>query len=103
MLKNTSRWTIDRQRIYVAGISSGGGATSNLGATYPDIFAAIAVLSGGEYGYIPHLLGAAPAPDAPEPLSEEELSFGELKLRHGGLFTACPAGLRSAMLCGVST
>jgi len=27
MLKNTSRWTIDRQRIYVAGISSGGGAT----------------------------------------------------------------------------
>jgi len=90
ILKNTSRWTIDRQRIYVAGISSGGGATANLGATYPDIFAAIAVLSGGEYGYIPHLLGAAPAPDAlapapdaPEPLSEEELSFGELKLRHG--------------------
>ncbi len=91
MLGNTSRWTIDRQRIYVAGISSGGGATANLGATYPDIFAAIAVHSGGEYGYSPHLLGAAatapdalaPAPDASEPLSEEELSFGELRLPHG--------------------
>lgn len=44
MLKNTSRWTIDQERIYVAGISSGGGATANLGATYPDIFAAIGVL-----------------------------------------------------------
>jgi len=75
----------------VAGISSGGGATANLGATYPDVFAAIAVHSGGEYGYLPQLLGEsapgpdalAPAPDALEPLSEEELSFGELKLPHG--------------------
>ncbi|MGZ3318881.1 MAG: extracellular catalytic domain type 1 short-chain-length polyhydroxyalkanoate depolymerase [Isosphaeraceae bacterium] len=92
MLKNTSRWTIDRQRIYVAGISSGGGATANLGATYPDVFAAIAVHSGGEYGYLPQLLGEpaapgpdalAPAPAALEPLSEEELLSGELKLRHG--------------------
>jgi poly(hydroxyalkanoate) depolymerase family esterase len=91
MLKNTSRWTIDRQRIYVAGISSGGGETSNLGATYPDVFAAIAVHSGAEYGYFPQLLGApapapdvlAPAPDALEPLSEEELSSGEIKLRTG--------------------
>ena len=92
MLRNTSRWMIDQQRIYVAGISSGGGATANLGATYPDVFAAIAVHSGGEYGYLPHLLGAAgpgpdallaPAPDALEPLSEEELSSGEIQLRHG--------------------
>ena len=51
MLSNTSRWTIDQERIYVAGISSGGGATANLGATYPDLFAAIAVHSGAEYGY----------------------------------------------------
>ena len=91
MLRNTSRWTIDRQRIYVAGISSGGGETANLGATYPDVFAAIAVHSGGEYGYFPQLLGApapapdvlAPAPDALEPLSEEELASGEMKLRTG--------------------
>jgi len=58
MLKHTSRWTIDQQRIYVTGISSGGGETSNLGATYPDVFAAIAVHSGAEYGYFPQLLGA---------------------------------------------
>ena len=71
MLSNTSRWTIDQQRIYVTGISSGGGATANQGGTYPDLFAAIAVCSGGEYGYTLPLLGQqAKARDAAEPLSE---------------------------------
>ena len=71
MLSNTSQWTIDQERIYVTGISSGGGATSNQGATYPDLFAAIGVNSGGEYGYTLPLLGQqAQARDAAEPLSE---------------------------------
>jgi len=79
MLGDTARWTIDPQRIYVAGVSSGGGATANLGAAYPDVFAAIAVHSGGEYGYpLPFLGEQPPAPDALAPLSEAEALSGEV-------------------------
>ena len=80
MLKNTSRWTIDQERIYVTGISSGGGATANLGATYPDVFAAIAVHSGAEYGYSLGLLGnQEPVRDAGAPMTEAEAFSGEFE------------------------
>jgi poly(hydroxyalkanoate) depolymerase family esterase len=79
MLSHTSRWTIDQERIYVAGISSGGGATANLGATYPDLFAAIAVHSGAEYGYpLPFVGEQAQARDAMAPLGEAEAFSGEV-------------------------
>jgi poly(hydroxyalkanoate) depolymerase family esterase len=82
MLHNTSRWTIDPARIYVAGISSGGGATANQGATYPDLFAAIGIHSGGEYGY-PTPIGPfaeeAQAQDVVEPVIEMEGMTDEIE------------------------
>src|SRR2546428_12635822 len=45
--EDTSQWTIDRNRVFVAGASAGAGMAVILGATYPYLLAAIGVSAGG--------------------------------------------------------
>ncbi|MFE9579720.1 alpha/beta hydrolase family esterase [Nocardia sp. NPDC006044] len=40
---------LDRDRVYLGGYSAGGAMTTTLGATYPDLYAAIAPMAGAPY------------------------------------------------------
>ncbi len=55
-------WHGDRARIFVIGISAGGGMSDIMAATYPDIYAATAILAGCEYRGLPCLASPSVVP-----------------------------------------
>jgi poly(hydroxyalkanoate) depolymerase family esterase len=77
VLTSDTRWNIDPDRIYLAGMSAGGAMTVILGATHPDLYAAIAVHSGLEYQAAtdPSAARTAMADGGPDPIRQGTAAF----------------------------
>jgi len=75
--ENTSQWTIDSNRVYVVGASAGAAMAVILGATYPDIFAAIGVHSGVEYQAVTNIIGGLKLVlgGGPDPIKQGQKAF----------------------------
>ncbi len=79
-----SSYNVDPDRVYVVGVSAGGAMASILGATYPELFAAIAVFAGAEFKAATSVTTgfAAMANGGPDPVQQGQLAFEAMS---GGL------------------
>ena len=81
------RHAIDAAHVYVAGISAGGAMAAVLGATYPDVFAAIGVGSGLEYQAADSVQSgfAAESKGGPDPVNQGDAIFAAMGTRARGM------------------
>ncbi|MGH2543086.1 MAG: extracellular catalytic domain type 1 short-chain-length polyhydroxyalkanoate depolymerase, partial [Ardenticatenaceae bacterium] len=75
-----SDYTIDENRVYVAGLSAGAAMSVILGATYPDEFAALGVSAGLEYKAATSLVGAFTALTigGPDPVAQGNAAYSAM-------------------------
>jgi poly(hydroxyalkanoate) depolymerase family esterase len=76
-----STHSVDPDRVYVAGVSAGGAMASILAATYPDIFAAAAVVAGAEFKAATSASEALAAlkRGGPDPVRQGQLAFEAMR------------------------
>lgn len=75
-----SQWTIDTNRVYVAGMSAGAAMAVIMAATYPDIFAAMGSASGLEYQAATSQTAASTAQSqgGPDPAQQGQAAYNAM-------------------------
>jgi len=79
----SQRYAVDASRVYALGLSAGGAMSAILGATYPNVFSAIAVGSGLEFKAATSLLNAnlAMLQGGPAPATQGRLAYTAMGTR----------------------
>ncbi|MED4020775.1 PHB depolymerase family esterase [Priestia aryabhattai] len=75
-----SSYSIDADQVFVGGLSAGAAMSVIMGATYPDIFAAISVGAGLEYKAATSVTGAytAMSSGGPNPIQQGDLAYSSM-------------------------
>jgi len=73
---------VDRDRVYLVGVSAGGAMASILAATYPELFAALAIFAGAEYKAATSISEglAAMTQGGPDPVRQGQLAFEAMRV-----------------------
>jgi len=72
---------VDRDRVYLVGVSAGGAMVSILAATYPELFAALAIFAGTEFKAATSITEglAAMTQGGPDPVRQGKLAFDAMR------------------------
>ncbi|HEX2104697.1 MAG TPA: PHB depolymerase family esterase [Solirubrobacteraceae bacterium] len=104
LARDGARAPIDARRVFIAGMSAGGAMAAVMAATYPDVYAAVAIHSGLAYGCARSLPAATSAMTrgAPDPDAQGRAALAAMGPRARPVPALVIHGTADAIVCPVN-